>query len=131
MTIKAGDPPFDLRSSFIIPSQTTYSMHAPSTAISDQASEVTALITSLKDYLPRGDSEGSYDRERLKEAAERLSIALETPGDTVQRIAYYVRMSFVFVPYESRYLNGHRDSIANLIFLNRAASADYHCSDCQ
>ena len=114
-----------------MPSQTTYNMHAPSTAASDQDSEVMALATSLKSYLPRGDSVGSYDRERLKEAAERLSIALETPGDTVQRIAYYVRISFVFVPYESRYLDGDRDHIANLTFFNRAASADYCRSDCQ
>ena len=51
---------------------------------------VTTLIDSLKSLLPDNASKGSYDRIRLKNVAERLSLALETPGDTAQRVAYYM-----------------------------------------
>ena len=49
------------------------------------------LIASLKSILAEHDTTGTYDRLKLKNTAEQLSIALETPGDTAQRIAYYVR----------------------------------------
>ena len=49
-----------------------------------------ASIAALKALLPGDGSEGSYSREKLRDAAIKLSMALETPGDTVQRIAYLV-----------------------------------------
>ena len=52
--------------------------------------EVSALIDTLRDSLPQKGSDGSYNREQLKDVAERLSIALETPGETCQRVTYYV-----------------------------------------
>lgn len=55
--------------------------------------EVSALIESLRETLPRKGSHKSYNREKLKEIAEQLSIALETPGETCQRVSYYVRQS--------------------------------------
>lgn len=48
------------------------------------------LIQDLKNVLAKDASGATYSRE-LKDVAYRLSIALETPGDTVQRVAYYVR----------------------------------------
>lgn len=54
---------------------------------------ITALIASLQECLPGNGPNKAYDREKLKEAAEKLSIALETPGDTVQRVAYLVSQS--------------------------------------
>ena len=59
--------------------------------MSCQNLEVPALIESLRQALPQKGPDGSYNREQLKETAERLSIALETPGETCQRVAYYVR----------------------------------------
>lgn len=53
-------------------------------------SEASSLIDSVRENLPSQGSDGSFDREKLKRLAFELSIALETPGDTVQRIAYYV-----------------------------------------
>lgn len=52
--------------------------------------EVTALIAELKSNLLVDDPAGPATRQRLKETAEQLSLALETPGETVQRVAYYV-----------------------------------------
>ena len=52
--------------------------------------EVEKSITTLKDLLPKDGSGGSFDREKLRDAAHKLSLALETPGDTVQRVAYLV-----------------------------------------
>lgn len=57
---------------------------------SGQTSEVTALIDALKTALSANDPAGPTSRKYLKETAEKLSLALETPGETVQRIAYYV-----------------------------------------
>lgn len=48
------------------------------------------LIQELKNILAKDASGATYNRE-LKDVANRLNIALETPGDTVQRVAYYVR----------------------------------------
>ena len=59
--------------------------------MSCQNPEVPALIESLRQSLPQKGPDGSYNREQLKETAERLSIALETSGETCQRVAYYVR----------------------------------------
>lgn len=47
-------------------------------------SEASALVEDLRNLL-RKDSE---HRENLRETARKLSIALETPGDTIQRISY-------------------------------------------
>ena len=58
--------------------------------MSCQNPEVSALIESLRQSLPQRGPDGSYNREQLKETAERLSIARETPGETCQRVAYYV-----------------------------------------
>ncbi|KAL6715883.1 hypothetical protein ACLMJK_006844 [Lecanora helva] len=50
--------------------------------------EVKEHIATLKPLLPKDGSVMSYNREKLKAAALKLSLSLETPGDTVQRIAY-------------------------------------------
>ena len=55
-----------------------------------QNTEVTALIAELKKNLSVNDPAGPTTRRHLKEIAEQLSLALETPGETVQRVAYYV-----------------------------------------
>ena len=55
-----------------------------------QSTEVTALIAELKMKLSVNDPAGPAARQHLKETAEQLSLALETPGETVQRVAYYV-----------------------------------------
>ena len=52
--------------------------------------KVIALIAELKSNLSTNDPAGPVTRRHLKETAERLSLALETPGETVQRVAYYV-----------------------------------------
>ena len=52
--------------------------------------EVTTLIAELRKTLSVNDPAGTDTRRHLKETAEQLSLALETPGDTVQRVAYYV-----------------------------------------
>ena len=84
-----------------MPSQISNGVNEASMAAPDKNPEVANLIASLKDCLSGNGSEGSYDRERLKETAERLSIALETPGETVQRVAYYVRQPFILLPFGS------------------------------
>ena len=56
-----------------------------------QNPEAMALIDVLKNALSTNDPAGSATRAHLKESAEKLSLALETPGETVQRIANYVR----------------------------------------
>ena len=55
-----------------------------------QNSEVTTLIDELKKTLSVNDPAGPATRRHLKETVEQLSLALETPGETVQRVAYYV-----------------------------------------
>ena len=55
-----------------------------------QNSEVTTLINELKKNLSVNDRAGLATRRHLKETVEQLSPALETPGETVQRVAYYV-----------------------------------------
>lgn len=62
----------------------------PANGSSAQNSEVTALIDALKKALSANDPAAPATRQYLKETAEKLSLALETPGETVQRIAYYV-----------------------------------------
>lgn len=63
------------QSNFIVPSY-----------ISAMNSDASALVGDLRNQL-REDCE-QYDREKLRETARKLSVALETPGDTIQRIAY-------------------------------------------
>ena len=67
--------------------------------MSCQNPEVPALIESLRQSLPQKGPDGSYNREQLKETAERLSIALETSGETCQRVAYYVRQLVQSISY--------------------------------
>lgn len=52
--------------------------------------EVASLIGAVKALLPK-DGSSSFDREQLLFTAHKLSIALETPGETAQRIMYLVR----------------------------------------
>ena len=64
-----------------------------------QSHEITALIAELKKNLSENDAAGPAARRHLKEIAERLSLALETPGETVQRVAYYVStLSQIYPP---------------------------------
>lgn len=49
-------------------------------------SDASALVEDLRNLL-RDDS-GQYDREKLRKTIRKLSIALETPGDTVYRISF-------------------------------------------
>lgn len=59
-----------------------------SVSVSD--AEAKNCITAIQGLLPKGHSGGPYNREKLRDAAVKLSLALETPGDTVQRISYLV-----------------------------------------
>ena len=54
---------------------------------------LSVLINAVKDNLPSDTPSQAYDRVKLKEAAYKLALALETPGDTVNRVAYYVSSS--------------------------------------
>ena len=54
---------------------------------------LSVLMNAVKDSLPSDTSSQAYDRVKLKEAAYKLALALETPGDTVNRVAYYVSSS--------------------------------------
>ena len=65
----------------------------PSEGRSAQSSEVANLIDALKKALSANDPAAPATRQHLKETAENLSVALETPGETVQRVAYYVSLS--------------------------------------
>ena len=56
----------------------------------NEDAEVAALISSLKDTLPDNGTLTSLNRARLRETAQKLSAALETPGETAQRIVYLV-----------------------------------------
>lgn len=62
----------------------------PVKSSSTPSSEVTALIDALKKVLSASDPAAPATREYLKDTTEKLSLALETPGETVQRVAYYV-----------------------------------------
>lgn len=64
---------------------------APADGSFTENPEVTALIAELKKNLSVNEPAGAATRRHLKETAEQLSLALETPGETVQRVAYYVR----------------------------------------
>lgn len=70
---------------------------------SSRDSEIAALISSLKSSLPGDGSPNSYDREKLKDVAHKLSLVLETPGETVLRVAYLVSWSDLHFPL---HLNG-------------------------
>ena len=56
--------------------------------------EVMALIAGLRKDLSVNDPAGPATRRHLKELAEQLSMAHETPGETVQRVAYYIGTLF-------------------------------------
>ncbi|KAL8831609.1 MAG: hypothetical protein Q9191_000760 [Dirinaria sp. TL-2023a] len=51
---------------------------------------VPGLIDALKEHLPSSASSQAYDRQRLREAALELALALESPGETFDRVAYYI-----------------------------------------
>ena len=74
----------------------------PARGSKTQAGEVTALIDELKTILSATDPAGPATREYLKDVTEKLSLALERPGETVQRVAYYVSFSFrrIFPPQQ-------------------------------
>ena len=60
---------------------------------SSDSDEVAALIHDLKRTLSADDPTAATTRKHLKRTAEKLSLALETPGETVQRVAYYVSLT--------------------------------------
>ena len=72
-------------------------MMDPADGSFNQNPEVTALIAALKSNLSVYDPAGPATRQHLKETAEQLSLALETPGETVQRVAYYVSVLSIHV----------------------------------
>ena len=57
---------------------------------SNENSEITSLISSLKKQLPDDGAPTSYDRKQLRETVVKLGLALESPGDTVMRLGYLV-----------------------------------------
>lgn len=59
---------------------------------SRQDSYISDLVKTVRDNLPE-EGGNLYDREKLLNASRKLSVALETPGDTIQRVAYLVRAS--------------------------------------
>lgn len=63
----------------------------PAKGSPNQYAEVLALIDALSKTLSASDPAAPATRKHLKETVEQLSFALETPGETVQRVAYYVR----------------------------------------
>lgn len=71
--------------------------------IAKEATTVSACIDVIQKSLP---SHGSTDdRKKLREAAQKLALALETPGDTVQRIAHIVSY-FLSLPFLIPILSG-------------------------
>ena len=62
-------------------------------AASDMASTVVQLKTLAND-VPKDEKA----RKELFEAARNLTFALESPGDTIQRICYLVHEAFSIVP---------------------------------
>ena len=52
--------------------------------------EVKTFTDALEKILSASGPTVPATRKELKETAEKLSLALETPGETVQRVAYYV-----------------------------------------
>ena len=61
-----------------------------------QEDAVVSVINAVKDSLPLDTSSQAYDRKKLREAAYKLVLALEKPGDTVNRVAYLVSSSNAF-----------------------------------
>lgn len=58
-------------------------------AVAKESPALSTLMNAVKNSLPSDTSSQEYDREKLKDAAYNLTLALETPGDTVQRVGYY------------------------------------------
>lgn len=78
----------------------------PSQGNSAQNAEVATLIDALKKALSANDPAAPATRLHLKETAERLSLALETPGETVQRVAFYpTRTAIVRIAINLRILH--------------------------
>ena len=90
MTISWPTTPCNLLSQFDM------SFEESATEISDvsvkQDAALWTCINTLKQSLPSHNTH--YDREKLKDAAHRLTLALETPGDTAQRVAFIVSPSY-------------------------------------
>lgn len=82
----------------------------PSYTVQQCEPEVSGLIEKVKALLPK-DGSSSIDREQLLLTSQKLSVALETPGETGQRLAYLVRaeknepskairLTHVFIAYD-------------------------------
>ena len=56
--------------------------------------QLCAQLDSFHENIPHDEAA----RKKLMEAARRLSLALEKPGDTIQRISYLVRCRFTLTP---------------------------------
>lgn len=55
---------------------------------------VEALTQRIKDLLGREDSGTASSKHELKELAQKLSVALESSPETIERLAFYVRNPF-------------------------------------
>ena len=62
-------------------------------------------LIDLASWVSGTDSIDPQSRQALQKATQKLSLALETPGDTFQRIAFLVKLSsFAVMCLLSRYL---------------------------
>ena len=55
--------------------------------------DIPTLVSSVNEQVKHVSKDGSIDldqRRALQATVQTLSLALETPGDTIQRIAYLV-----------------------------------------
>ena len=62
-------------------------------AVAEEDAAVSSCLDAVRTALPSKGPNGEYDREKLKSAAQKLVYALETPGDTAQRIVHIVSLS--------------------------------------
>ena len=60
-----------------------------------EPSRVYALTQRMKDLLGREESGNAAFKQELKELAQKLSIALESTTETIERLVFYVRTLFV------------------------------------
>lgn len=60
-----------------------------------QPSSVYALTQRMKDLLGREGSDIASSKQELKELAQKLSVALESPTETIERLVFYVRTPFL------------------------------------
>ena len=62
----------------------------PAKSSSAQNIGLRTLVGILRKSFSASDLAGPITREQMKEAVERVSLALETPRETAERFAYYV-----------------------------------------